>query len=98
MMVGLQGSGKTTTTGKLANYLKKEGRCARSWWRPTSTGPPPSISSRCSASSSSVPVFHRAGRCSRPSWRGCAYEKAAAEKLDTVIIDTAGRLADRRAR
>ena len=26
MMVGLQGSGKTTTTGKLANYLRKEGK------------------------------------------------------------------------
>ena len=26
MMVGLQGSGKTTTAGKLARYLEKEGR------------------------------------------------------------------------
>ena len=27
MLVGLQGSGKTTTAGKLANYLKKHGKC-----------------------------------------------------------------------
>ena len=38
MMVGLQGTGKTTTCGKLANYLKKEGKkpmlCACDVYRP----------------------------------------------------------------
>ena len=43
MMVGLQGSGKTTTAGKLANRFLKEGR-SRCSWRPTSTARPPWIS------------------------------------------------------
>ena len=38
MMVGLQGTGKTTTCGKLANYLKKNGKkpmlCACDIYRP----------------------------------------------------------------
>ena len=45
LMVGLQGTGKTTTCGKLANYLKKtaSGPC----WQPaTSTGLLPSINWR----------------------------------------------------
>ena len=50
-MVGLQGSGKTTTTAKLARYVIKQGG-DRSSSRPTHTGPPPPTSSRRSASSS----------------------------------------------
>lgn len=41
MMVGLQGTGKTTTCGKLANYLKKNGKkpmlCACDIYRPAAT-------------------------------------------------------------
>ena len=52
LMAGLQGAGKTTTTGKLARWLSEAStpstaaRPARKcWWcRPTSTVPPPSSS------------------------------------------------------
>ena len=41
MMVGLQGTGKTTTCGKLANYLKKNGKkpmlCACDIYRPAAS-------------------------------------------------------------
>ena len=51
MMVGLQGSGKTTTAAKLARGSRRRGgRCGSS--PPTSIVPPPSTSSRRSASSS----------------------------------------------
>ena len=54
--------------------------------------PPPSISSRCWARSSACRSSTRPG-CTPPELARLAYEKARAEKLDTVIIDTAGRLA-----
>ncbi len=50
MMVGLQGSGKTTTIGKLARFLEKQHK-RPCWSPPTSTARPPSISSRSSAGS-----------------------------------------------
>jgi signal recognition particle subunit SRP54 len=37
LMLGLQGSGKTTTSGKLGRWLAKQGRHP-SWYRPTSGG------------------------------------------------------------
>src|SRR4051794_40334332 len=44
LMAGLQGSGKTTATAKLARFLREE-NAPRSASRPvTSTGPPPSSS------------------------------------------------------
>ena len=39
LMVGLHGSGKTTSSGKLARLLHKAGRARRCWWRRTFTGP-----------------------------------------------------------
>ena len=44
MMVGLQGSGKTTTVGKLARYLENDSTSARCWSPPTSTARPRSSS------------------------------------------------------
>ncbi len=35
LMTGLQGSGKTTTTGKLANYLKQRNKKVLNWRQPT---------------------------------------------------------------
>ena len=43
LMAGLQGSGKTTTSGKLAKLLAKQGRKPR-WWPATCTGRPRSSS------------------------------------------------------
>ena len=91
MMVGLQGSGKTTTTGKIANKLKKEGRklllVAADIYRPAAVDQLKVLGAQLD-----VPVFHEAG-LQPPELAKKAYEKAKAEKLDTVIIDTAGRLA-----
>ena len=50
LLLGLQGSGKTTTSAKLARLLTRAGPAPASWCRPTSAVPPPSSSSRCSAS------------------------------------------------
>ncbi len=91
MMVGLQGSGKTTTTGKIANVLKKDGRklllVAADIYRPAAVDQLKVLGAQLE-----VPVFHEAG-LTPPELAKKAYEKAAAEKFDTVIIDTAGRLA-----
>jgi signal recognition particle subunit SRP54 len=91
MMVGLQGSGKTTTTGKLAAKLKKEGRnlllVAADIYRPAAVDQLKVLGEKLG-----VPVFHQPNT-QPPELARLAYEKARAEKLDTVIIDTAGRLA-----
>lgn len=91
MMVGLQGSGKTTTTGKLAYKLQKEGRSlllvAADIYRPAAVDQLKVLGEKLG-----VPVFHEPG-VQPPELAKRAYEKARAEKLDTVIIDTAGRLA-----
>ena len=91
MMVGLQGSGKTTTTGKIAFKLKKEGRSvllvAADIYRPAAVDQLKVLGAKLD-----VPVFYQAG-LQPPELARLAYEKARAEKIDTVIIDTAGRLA-----
>ncbi|MBL8911249.1 MAG: signal recognition particle protein [Archangium sp.] len=91
MMVGLQGSGKTTTTGKIAYKLQKEGRSlllvAADIYRPAAVDQLKVLGEKLG-----VPVFHEPG-VQPPELAKKAYEKARAEKLDTVIIDTAGRLA-----
>jgi signal recognition particle subunit SRP54 len=91
MMVGLQGSGKTTTVGKLAFKLKKDGRnlllVAADIYRPAAVDQLKVLGEKLG-----VPVFHEPG-LKPPELAAKAYEKARAEKLDTVIIDTAGRLA-----
>lgn len=91
MMVGLQGSGKTTTTGKLANKLKKDGRnvllVAADIYRPAAVDQLKVLGEKLG-----VPVFHEPG-LTPVQLAERAWEKARAEKYDTVIIDTAGRLA-----
>lgn len=91
MMVGLQGSGKTTTTGKLAAKLQKEGRSlmlvAADIYRPAAVDQLKVLGEKLG-----VPVFSEPG-VQPPELAKHAYEKARAEKIDTVIIDTAGRLA-----
>jgi signal recognition particle subunit SRP54 len=46
MLVGLQGSGKTTTLTKLAQHLRKDKKEALIWFRRTSIGQLPSTSSK----------------------------------------------------
>lgn len=90
LMVGLQGSGKTTSTGKLAKHLKKQGRrpmlIAADLQRPGAVEQLETLGERIE-----VPVF--TDRTSRPRRLVKAGMKEAVRHgHDTVIIDTAGRL------
>ncbi len=91
MMVGLQGSGKTTTVGKLAQRLKNDGRkvllVAADIYRPAAVDQLQALGEQIG-----VPVYSEPG-LKPPELAKKAYERARAEKLDTVIVDTAGRLA-----
>ena len=60
LMAGLQGSGKTTATAKLARCLRERARLARSRSPPaTSTAPPPSTSSSRSAAQVGATVYEQ---------------------------------------
>src|SRR3954454_17285062 len=91
MMVGLQGSGKTTTTGKLAQFLIKQGRkpllVAADIYRPAAVEQLKVLGQQLG-----VPVFHEAG-VSPPDLARKGYGAAREQSRDVVLIDTAGRLA-----
>jgi signal recognition particle subunit SRP54 len=91
MMVGLQGSGKTTTAGKLASKLKKDGKrpmlVAADIYRPAAVDQLKILGEQLG-----VPVFHQAG-LQPPELCRQALEAAARENANVLIYDTAGRLA-----
>lgn len=91
MMVGLQGSGKTTTTAKLANKLLKEGKkpmlVAADVYRPAAVDQLKRLGQQID-----VPVFHRPD-LAPPDMCHAAIEAAQLQKCDVVLFDTAGRLA-----
>ncbi len=91
MMVGLQGSGKTTTTGKLARKLVEEGKkpllVAADIYRPAAVEQLMTLGRRVN-----VPVFAIQGM--KPvELATLAVRQARDTGRDVVIIDTAGRLA-----
>jgi signal recognition particle subunit SRP54 len=90
MMVGLQGSGKTTTTGKLAKRLQKEGKkvmlVACDVYRPAAVRQLQVIGEQLG-----VPVFAREGG-NPVEIAEAATAEAAASAYDFVLYDTAGRL------
>lgn len=91
MMAGLQGSGKTTTSGKLAKMLKDKGR--KPYLVPADVYRPAAIEQlQILGDRIDVPV-HPSSTASRPV-DICvqAIAVAKAKEYDTVIIDTAGRL------
>lgn len=90
LMVGLQGSGKTTTAAKLARLLAKQGRhpmlVAADLQRPAAVDQLETLGERVG-----VPVF--ADRASKPRRVvRAAMKEAARGGYDAVVIDTAGRL------
>lgn len=90
LVVGLQGSGKTTTAAKLALHLKNKGRrpllVAADLQRPAAVEQLATLGQRIE-----VPVFTE--MTSRPPRLvKAALREATRASLDTVIIDTAGRL------
>lgn len=91
LMVGLQGSGKTTTCAKLALHLKKQG--LKPYLIPADLSRPAAVDQLINiAGKVEVPVF-RSDTGSTPVevFRQAAIEAGRAG-CDTFIIDTAGRL------
>ena len=91
MLVGLQGSGKTTTAAKLSTYLRKEGRqpylVAADTYRPAAVDQLVTLAKQIN-----VPYYQEGVR-SKPA-DICANGLKAAREANAavVILDTAGRL------
>lgn len=91
MLVGLQGSGKTTTAGKLALYLKKQGR--RPYLVPADVNRPAAITQLTRlAAETEVPVFPSTTEMNPVDIAAKALTSAREAGCDVAIIDTAGRL------
>jgi signal recognition particle subunit SRP54 len=91
MMVGLQGSGKTTTSGKLAMHLKNRGR--RPLLVPADVYRPAAIDQlRIVANNVKVPFFEIGDNRDPIDIARKALTEAKTLLYDTVILDTAGRL------
>ncbi|MGI5949768.1 signal recognition particle protein [Peptoniphilus sp.] len=91
MMCGLQGAGKTTTSGKIANKLKKDGKrpllVACDVYRPAAIKQLQVV-----GESVGVPVFAMGDKISPVDISKAAVEHAKKNGNDVIIIDTAGRL------
>ena len=92
MMVGLQGAGKTTTTGKLANLLRKKYNrkpllVAADIYRPAAIKQLQTLGKQLD-----MPVFSLGDQVSPVKIANEAITKAKEEHHDYVLIDTAGRL------
>ena len=92
MMVGLQGAGKTTTTGKLANLLRKKHNrkpllVAADIYRPAAIKQLETLGKQLN-----MPVFSLGDQVSPVEIAKQAIEHAKKEHHDYVLIDTAGRL------
>ncbi|MBR1443537.1 MAG: signal recognition particle protein [Firmicutes bacterium] len=90
MMVGLQGAGKTTTCGKLAGQLRKQGKhpllVAGDIYRPAAIKQLQVV-----GSTYNIPVFSM-GQTDPVEIAKSAVEHAKKNGNDVIIIDTAGRL------
>lgn len=91
MLIGLQGSGKTTLAGKLANYLRKQGRkpllVACDVYRPAAI-----TQLKTLGASLSIPVYSEETNKDVVDITKNAFKEANSKMCDTVIIDTAGRI------
>mgnify|MGYP000766228088 CR=1 FL=1 len=91
LMVGLQGTGKTTTCGKLAAYLKKNGKkpmlCACDIYRPAAIDQLEVV-----ARTVDVPVYVDRENKVAEDIATSARKEAEKKGRDVLIVDTAGRL------
>jgi len=91
MMVGLQGSGKTTTVAKLAAHLEKEGKkpllVAADVYRPAAIEQLQTLGEKLR-----MPVYAEPGK-NPPDICANAVDIALKKGRDVIIYDTAGRLA-----
>ncbi len=91
MMAGLQGSGKTTTSGKLAKMLRDKGR--RPYLVPADIYRPAAIEQlRILGERLDIPVHPSTGETKPVDICRQALAVAETKNYDTLIIDTAGRL------
>jgi len=90
MMVGLHGSGKTTTSGKLARFLQKNSRqpllVAADVYRPAAMDQLATLGAKLE-----IPVFVKRGETDVLKIAREALEFAKANHRNVVIFDTAGR-------
>lgn len=89
MLVGLQGSGKTTASAKLARLLRSQGErvmlVAADPYRPAAVKQLQTLGERIG-----VPVFYEAG-VKPPDLAKKAFEQASKAGVTVMLIDTAGR-------
>jgi signal recognition particle subunit SRP54 len=91
MLIGLQGSGKTTTAGKLALNLRKSGKrsllVAADTYRPAAVTQLEVVGKQID-----IPVHSEGTRVSPPEIVANGLRRAREGAYDVVILDTAGRL------
>ncbi len=91
LMAGLQGTGKTTATAKLALHLRKQERTtllvATDVYRPAAIDQLVTLGKQIN-----VPVFEMGSDADPVEIARQGIAKAKADGIDTVIVDTAGRL------
>lgn len=91
MLIGLQGSGKTTSVAKLANYFKKQGRSplmvAADIYRPAAINQLQVLGEQLN-----IPVFSLGDKQNPVNICQGAVKKAVELGSDVLLIDTAGRL------
>ena len=91
MLVGLQGSGKTTTAAKLGNYLRKQGQrpvlVAADVYRPAAIQQLQTLGKQLT-----IPVYAEPAGSNPVDISVHSLEYAREQALNVVILDTAGRL------
>ena len=91
MLVGLQGSGKTTLTAKLANHLRKQGKkpllVACDVYRPAAIAQLKTL-----GNSLNISVYSEEDNKNVPQIAKNALREANSKLCDVVLLDTAGRL------
>jgi signal recognition particle subunit SRP54 len=91
LMAGLQGSGKTTASGKLAKHLKGQGR--RPLLAACDLRRPAAISQlKILGEQVGVPVYSEEGTLDAPGVAARALAHARAEGHTDLLVDTAGRM------
>ncbi|HEU0168858.1 MAG TPA: signal recognition particle protein [Chloroflexota bacterium] len=91
LLVGLQGSGKTTHAAKLALFLRKQGRrpllVACDVYRPAAVDQLMQLGKQLN-----IPVYQEGTHAKPPDIAAHAVQKAKEDANDVVLLDTAGRL------
>src|SRR5258705_6846208 len=90
LLLGLQGSGKTTTSGKLGKWLVRQGR--HPLMVPTEVRRPAAIQQLSIVGQQADVKVYEPESMDPVARAGGALAEAKAKGFDTVIVDTAGRL------